>query len=138
MAENQETCKTQIIKYEPTLRAFLLNLFITENCLSLDLTTSPRGTFGAFLAFWSQGCSGIQKYSLSENMVAGKWSKQCWMMLTFLDTLKLIKAVTTVGYEISNIIYTKEQGYKGEDLINFYKKLTHQTIFRKKKTRKLI
>lgn len=59
------------------------------------------------------------------------------MMLTFLDTLKLIKAVTTVGYEISNIIYTKEQGYKGEDLINFYKKLTHQTIFRKKKNKKI-
>ncbi|KAF5762619.1 hypothetical protein HanXRQr2_Chr15g0671101 [Helianthus annuus] len=42
---------------EPTLRAFLLNRFINENCFNLDLTTSPRGTFGAFLAFWSQGCS---------------------------------------------------------------------------------
>lgn len=40
-----------------TLNAFLLNLFILENCFSLDLTTSPSGTFGAFLAFWSQGCS---------------------------------------------------------------------------------
>jgi hypothetical protein len=36
-----------------------LNLFILENCLSLDFTISPRGTFGAFLAFWSQGCSVI-------------------------------------------------------------------------------
>jgi hypothetical protein len=25
------------------------------------LTTSPRGTFGAFLAFWSQGCSARQE-----------------------------------------------------------------------------
>jgi hypothetical protein len=34
-----------------TLRALLLNLFILENCFSLDFTMSPRGTFGAFLAF---------------------------------------------------------------------------------------
>lgn len=47
----------KILAGKPTLRAFLLNLFIIENCLSLDLTTSPRGTFGAFLAFWSHGCS---------------------------------------------------------------------------------
>ena len=40
-----------------TLRAFFLNLFITENCLSLALTISPSGTFGAFFAFCSQGCS---------------------------------------------------------------------------------
>jgi len=25
------------------------------------LTTSPSGTLGAFLAFWSQGCSGRQE-----------------------------------------------------------------------------
>jgi len=40
-----------------TRRALFLNLFITENCLSLDLTISPNGTFGAFFAFCSQGCS---------------------------------------------------------------------------------
>jgi hypothetical protein len=34
-----------------TLSALLLNLFILENCFSLDFTMSPRGTFGAFLAF---------------------------------------------------------------------------------------
>lgn len=47
----------KILTKSQTLRAFLLNLFISENCLSLDLTTSPRGTFGAFFAFCSQGCS---------------------------------------------------------------------------------
>jgi len=49
LTEKEETKGTR--DYGPTLRALLLNLFITENCLSLDLTTSPRLTVGAFLAF---------------------------------------------------------------------------------------
>lgn len=44
-----------------TRRAFFLNLFITENCLSLGLTISPNGTFGAFFAFCNHGCSVVTK-----------------------------------------------------------------------------
>jgi len=52
-------------KQQLTLKAFLLNLFIMENCLSLDFTTSPRGTFGAFFAFCSHECS--EKHGKSVN-----------------------------------------------------------------------
>ena len=40
-----------------TLKAFFLNLFIKENCLSLVLTISPNGAFEAFFAFCIQGWS---------------------------------------------------------------------------------
>jgi len=40
-----------------TLKALFLSLFIIENCLSLDLTTSPSSTFGALLESCNQGCS---------------------------------------------------------------------------------
>lgn len=40
-----------------TPSAFFLNLFMAENCISLDRTISPSETFGALSAFLSQGCS---------------------------------------------------------------------------------
>lgn len=44
-----------------TSKAFFLNLFITVNCFSLDLTASPKGMLGAALAFCIQGCSSFSK-----------------------------------------------------------------------------
>ena len=76
-----------------TLRALLLNLFILENCFNLDFTMSPRGTFGAFLAFCSQGCSAIRekrgawalywKKSKSYICLKEKWrNKMGWCLVT--------------------------------------------------------
>ena len=47
--ERKERKKQKDMKL--TRSAFFLNLFITENCLSLVLTISLNGTFEAFLAF---------------------------------------------------------------------------------------
>ncbi|WVZ06917.1 hypothetical protein V8G54_020263 [Vigna mungo] len=78
-----------------TLRAFLLNLFIIENCLSLDLTTSPSGTLGAFLAFWSQGCSST---CLAVNRSLGSGSNICLTRLLALSEIlgqgSLLKSIS--------------------------------------------
>lgn len=47
------------INQKLTLRALFLSLFMTENCLSLAFTVSPKETFGAFLAFCIHGWSDI-------------------------------------------------------------------------------
>lgn len=61
-----------MIKYERlkyTLSALFLSLFITENCLSLAFTVSPRETFGAFVAFCSQGCSAFKRYMIYKTIL---------------------------------------------------------------------
>lgn len=42
-----------------TLRALFFSLFITENCLSLALTVSPKETLGAFFTFCNHGWSAF-------------------------------------------------------------------------------
>jgi len=47
-----------------TLKALFLSLFITENCLSLALTVSPKETLGAFFAFCNHGWSALSEQEM--------------------------------------------------------------------------
>ena len=50
-----------IIVENITLKALFLSLFITENCMSLDLTVSPNETLGAFFSFCNHGWSAFSE-----------------------------------------------------------------------------
>lgn len=63
ITKNQIVLKVTI---QITFRALFFSLFITENCLSLAFTVSPKGTFGAFFAFCNHGCSACE-YGYQKN-----------------------------------------------------------------------
>ena len=55
LTRNLAHAEHQLWMLKLTRRAFFLNLFMTENCLSLVLTMSPNGTFEAFGAYFVKG-----------------------------------------------------------------------------------
>lgn len=84
-----------------TRRAFFFNLFIMENCFNLDLTMSPKGTFGAFFAFCIQGWSTKQKKGNKDSQVEQREHERSQDLSSHLPrTCWAVKRLVGSGFSI--------------------------------------